>query len=77
MLAFELLSYAYQLQLSKWLGCYPDVDRMASESASLAWKSAEGPLLPAHFRLFGPHANYQQAKQTILDLRDPEDNIKV
>ena len=56
--------------MSHFIGCYPSLLEMAKKDLKLAWRSWRGPVYPAHFRLFGPGAQWQQARQAIMKAQD-------
>ena len=65
--------YFYHKQLSSFLGAYPSLKRifcMFFYDPSLAWRVLMGPSIPAVYRLFGPHTQWDLSRNSIMNLRD-------
>ncbi|GMH44029.1 hypothetical protein BSKO_11963 [Bryopsis sp. KO-2023] len=62
---FHHVGYALAEDISKIMGVFPQEELDGKSGAMLAKRLREGPLLPAHYRLCGPHANREVALATI------------
>ncbi|XP_013388858.1 dimethylaniline monooxygenase [N-oxide-forming] 2 [Lingula anatina] len=60
--------YFYYEELAQLLGVKPQTWKLLVTNPSLVKKLMFGPVTPAQYRLHGPHANFDVAAQSILDI---------
>ncbi|CAH1802339.1 unnamed protein product [Owenia fusiformis] len=57
----------YMDEIANEIGCKPDLKRMFLEDPMFAFRCWAGPCVPAQYRLCGPGAKFETAKETVMN----------